>query len=641
LTKAYDNNDENTNIILLGLTEIVQQKPRDLFEYLFPKLTASPISLPYAKALSIISTQVGNTINYFYSKLVVLLVNELIICQSNIDNNIGGEKEVARFEAIKEASSSVMSSVSSSGLNYVITDLGKQIENEADPKKRLYGCWLTEQLFRHIKVDLSEFIPVLLKYLLSRIVDSDNNTLVALSNCLNAISATIPLDVFFDHIDFIKNCLTSSASDSRYKIGAVVETDQDGNVLVPLFKLDKSLDFFINTYIHALMNGPTNVREVAADAIGELMNFSSEKIIKAYLIKTTGPLIRVVGDRFPSSVKAAVLSTLCIIMKKGGIGLKPFTPQLQTTFVKNLVDPSKIVRKLCGQGLGALMVLTVRVDPLLNELLVQAQSKQESNAIKVSILEALAIVLRKGGNNITMPLLLKVVDILKENLAADDESIKDVSGKCFGAISGFLDSTNICDILIDLVGSDKSVTSSKVIGICNVLQGAGLRANEMREECLNFVNLGLIDEKSGSLKIAASSNVGNMLKFPTHVTADQRRQEYEEIAATNFSIIQKNLIVSAMDIEEGESRRAALTSIKMLIKSYKKVALKNIDSLADPLMASVKDTNPRIMYLGQRCLKFLLDGEVNSLKSSEKLNFIKDYYNRVAQHGPAEDSDEE
>ena len=95
-----------------------------------------------------------------------------------------------------------------------------------------------------------------------------------------------------------------------------------------------------------------------------------------------------------------------------------------------------------------------------------------------------------------------------------------------------------------------------------------------------------------------------------------------------------------MDIEEGESRRSALTSIKNLIKSYKKVALNNIDVLVDPLMASVKDTNPRIMYLGQRCLKFLLDGEV-TLKSSEKMNFIKDYYNRIAKHGPAEDSDEE
>ena len=638
LTRSFESHDENTNFILLGLTEIVQQKPRELFEYLFPKLTASPISLAYAKALSLICTQVGNTINYYYSKLVVILVNELMLCKSNIETDIGGDTSV-RFEAVKEAASSVMSSVSSSGLNYIVTDLGKQIENEADPRKRQFGCWLVEQLFRHTKVDISEYLPVLLKYLLGRIVDNDASTLAALSSCLSALSSTISLDVFFDHIDFIKTCLTSAASDSKYKIGATIETDQDGNVLVPLFKLDKSLDFFIATYIHALMNGPTSVREIAADAIGELMNFSSEKIIKAYLIKTTGPLIRVVGDRFPSSVKAAVLSTLCIIMKKGGIGLKPFCPQLQTTFVKNLSDPSKIVRKLCGQGLGALMILTVRVDPLLNELLAQAQSKQESNAIKVSVLEALSIVLRKGGNNITKPLLLKVIDLLKENLAIEDDSIKDVTGKCFGSLSGFLESREILDLLIDIVGSDKSVSASKIVGVCNVLQSAGTKGNEMREECLALVNAGLTDERV-SIKILSSSNIGNMLKFPANITAEEKRDEYEETAAANFNIIQKNLVSCAMDIESGEIQRAALTSIKILIKNYKKVALNSIELLVDPLIAAVKDTNPRIMYIGQRCLKFLLAGDVK-LRSSEKLNFIKDYYNRVAQHTPDEDSDEE
>ena len=66
--------------------------------------------------------------------------------------------------------------------------------------------------------------------------------------------------------------------------------------------------------------------------------------LKPYLIKTTGPLIRVVGDRFPSGVKAAILQTLCILLERGGASLKAFVPQLQTTFVKNLNDPMKQVR---------------------------------------------------------------------------------------------------------------------------------------------------------------------------------------------------------------------------------------------------------------------------------------------------------
>ena len=55
------------------------------------------------------------------------------------------------------------------------------------------------------------------------------------------------------------------------------------------------------------------------------------------------PLIRILGDRFPWQVKSAILSTLTIIITKGGIALKPFLPQLQTTFVKCLQDTNRSV----------------------------------------------------------------------------------------------------------------------------------------------------------------------------------------------------------------------------------------------------------------------------------------------------------
>lgn len=55
------------------------------------------------------------------------------------------------------------------------------------------------------------------------------------------------------------------------------------------------------------------------------------------------PLIRIIGDRFPWQVKSAILSTLSIIIKKGGMALKPFLPQLQTTFIKCLQDNTRLV----------------------------------------------------------------------------------------------------------------------------------------------------------------------------------------------------------------------------------------------------------------------------------------------------------
>lgn len=95
-------------------------------------------------------------------------------------------------------------------------------------------------------------------------------------------------------------------------------------------------------------------------------------------------------------MKAAILSTLSIIISKGGIALKPFLPQLQTTFIKCLQDNARwyllanfsyslswitfllkvwidvkyrTVRSSSALALGKLSALSTRVDPLVNDLL--------------------------------------------------------------------------------------------------------------------------------------------------------------------------------------------------------------------------------------------------------------------------------
>ena len=57
------------------------------------------------------------------------------------------------------------------------------------------------------------------------------------------------------------------------------------------------------------------------------------------MIPITGPLIRILGDKYLGSVKSAILGALRVMIEKGGVALKPFVPQLQTTFVKCLGDP--------------------------------------------------------------------------------------------------------------------------------------------------------------------------------------------------------------------------------------------------------------------------------------------------------------
>ena len=75
-----------------------------------------------------------------------------------------------------------------------------------------------------------------------------------------------------------------------------------------------------------------------------------------------------------------------MLLDRGGASLKAFAPQLQTTFVKSLSDPSRAVRQRSAVGLGKLMGLVTRVDPLLTELSASCAAA-EGNAIKASTLE--------------------------------------------------------------------------------------------------------------------------------------------------------------------------------------------------------------------------------------------------------------
>ena len=65
--------------------------------------------------------------------------------------------------------------------------------------------------------------------------------------------------------------------------------------------------------------------------------------IMMFLFYNYRPHIRIIGDRFPWQVKSAILSTLSILIRKGGMSLRPFLPELQTTFIKCLQDSTRFV----------------------------------------------------------------------------------------------------------------------------------------------------------------------------------------------------------------------------------------------------------------------------------------------------------
>lgn len=96
----------------------------------------------------------------------------------------------------------------------------------------------------------------------------------------------------------------------------------------------------------------------------------------------------------------AIFFTLNKLLEKIPLAVKPFLPQLQRTFARGLADPSsETLRNRAAKGLGILITLTPRVDPLIAELI--AGSKVPDIGVKNAMMKALQEAVSKAGANMS------------------------------------------------------------------------------------------------------------------------------------------------------------------------------------------------------------------------------------------------
>jgi hypothetical protein len=123
-----------------------------------------------ARAFSAVVGVCSQQLNYHFSTLVPYFVTELISSARAAESD---ESEKERFELVRQCAAATMAATSPSGITYLCTELGAQIEHDTDFKRRQWGCWLTEQLLRSSKAVSDDFVPVFLKYLLGRIAETE------------------------------------------------------------------------------------------------------------------------------------------------------------------------------------------------------------------------------------------------------------------------------------------------------------------------------------------------------------------------------------------------------------------------------------------------------------------------------------
>lgn len=224
-----------------------------------------------------------------------------------------------------------------------------------------------------------------------------------------------------------------------------------------------------------------------------------------------------------------------------------------------------------GVALGKLMSLTVRVDPLLNELCAICL-QADSNAIRSSVLDAVVSVLSVAGDKATSASFEKLRAVVMQNMTDEEENIRVATSHCVGAMAAVMDSSQATDLLIDLVDAGKTegtgmAVAHKAVGrllsLGALLHTAGQRVGDTRDEAFALVLSGLRDDRP-SVKAAACRAVARMATLQSHAGWEDRRAEYRTCGQQVVHAFAAALGSAGADSTSGEVRLSAITAIKQV-----------------------------------------------------------------------------
>ncbi|KAL0489478.1 hypothetical protein AKO1_010496 [Acrasis kona] len=382
--ESTQNTQEDRSVALSGLKQLVRVRPQAVLPKLVPAMLQSPITNTQANALSAICASLDASQQQQLSPHLMDIVNKLTMeiskHLSEITHNAKGvmslptNDQSTRVGPLLAALDASLKNLQDDDLSALQEVFKQNLQSNSVDVRRSYTISI-RVLFDSLQQSqdnnlledsefLSEHYPMLLEHVIRLYNDPDDQVVRAAVNAADVMINSLKAnkDIWPDYIDNIRDVIRS-----------LTEDDSGTKVLQSLggFKLDhgRGMEPLLQVFLHGLVYGKSpEVREQAALGLGDIIQLTDSASLSVHVIKITGPLIRIVGDRFLWQVKAAILKTLGLLLDKGGASIKPFLPQLQTILIKSLQDANAVVRNYAQDALVKLVPLGARPDNLVTEL---------------------------------------------------------------------------------------------------------------------------------------------------------------------------------------------------------------------------------------------------------------------------------
>lgn len=405
-----------------GLRQVMAVKSRVVLPFLVPQLITPPVN---TRALAILSAVAGDALTRHLNRILPAMLKAIQDC-------FGTEHEKEELEG---ASSLVLSVEDDAGIRTIMDEL-MAASKDPVPGMRRAAVSLMHTFCQETKADYSQFIPALFRGMINLMNDSDELVVEMSWNALNAVTKRLEASEQLQYISHVRQAV-------KYVSDEVKDGDLPGFCLPK-----KGIAPILPIFREGILNGTPELKEQAAKGLGEVISLTSATALRPFVVNITGPLIRILGDRFTWNVKVAVLQTLGLLLGKVGAMLKPFLPQLQTTFIKALNDPNREVRVRAATALQKLIKLHTRVDPLFTELH-NGVKNTEDNTIRETLLQALRGVIAGAGQKMGDPIRKTLTTTLLDLLGHGDDNIRVAAGGCIGSLAIIVPDTELEYIVND------------------------------------------------------------------------------------------------------------------------------------------------------------------------------------------------
>lgn len=566
--------DQTSDTALDGLKQILSVRTTAVLPHILPKLVHLPLSAFNAHALGALAEVAGPGLNFHLGTILPALLSAM------------GSEEKDVQNLAKEAAETVALVIDEEGVESLILELLKGV-GDSQASIRRSSSYLIGYFFKNSKLYLVDEAPNIISTLIILLSDSDPSTVVVAWEALSRVISSVPKEVLPSYVKLVRDAVSTSRDRERRK-------KKGGPILIPGFCLPKALQPLLPIFLQGLISGSAELREQAALGLGELIEVTSEQALKEFVIPITGPLIRIIGDRFPWQVKSAILSTLSIMIRKGGMALKPFLPQLQTTFVKCLQDSTRTVRSSAALALGKLSALSTRVDPLVGDLLSSLQVSE--GGVREAILTALKGVIKHAGKSVGSAVRSRVFILLRDLIHNDDDQVRISAASILGIISQYMEDAQLADLLQELSSLLSSPSWSARHG--SVLTIKSMLRHNPTAICMSPFFQSIVDDLKETLKDE---------KFPLRETSTKalgrlvlHQIQHEPLSSTAHLDILSS-VVSALHDDSSEVRRRALSALKAVAKANPSTILAHISVIGPSLAECLKDGSTPVRLAAERC----------------------------------------